>query len=103
MGRPHFQGETTMTIEEPKFALGRTVITRSAQAALNPHDVANAVQRHSQGDWGDCGGDDWKENELSLEQGARLFSAYRDRNGNAFWIITEADRSATTVLLPNDY
>jgi hypothetical protein len=92
-----------MTLAQPKFALGQTVITRQAKAVLNPHDVTNAVWRHSAGDWGDCGSEDWKENELSLQQGARLFSVYRDRNGRDFWVITEADRSSTTVLLPEDY
>ena len=61
-----------------------------------------ALHRHSQGDWGELLPEDAIANDLALEQGGRLFSAYglgRDR----FWVITEADRSLTTVLLPNDY
>jgi hypothetical protein len=99
----HFKENQPMTIAHPKFRLGRTVITTAAKATLNAHDVTYAVRRHECGDWGDCGDEDWNENELSLQQGARLLSVYRDRNGHAFWIITEADRSSTTVLLPEDY
>ena len=60
-------------------------------------------QRHQAGDWGDVSEHDRQENELSLKQGFRLLSVYRAASGVKFWIITEADRSATTVLLPQDY
>ena len=86
-----------------RFELGRTVITTHARDCLDPEDVLAALIRHSQGDWGDVCQADAEENELSLENGFRLLSAYEDRNGTKFWIITEADRSATTVLLPEDY
>ena len=46
---------------------------------------------------------DWEENEASLSEGFRLLSVYRSREGERFWVITEADRSATTVLLPDEY
>ncbi|RIK67133.1 MAG: hypothetical protein DCC65_07900 [Planctomycetota bacterium] len=86
-----------------KFALGRLVITSVALETLHPEDVHAALQRHAVGDWGEVCEADREENELSLEQGFRLLSVYRDRNGCKFWIITEADRSATTILLPEDY
>ena len=86
-----------------RFALGRTVITPAALDTLHAEDVDAAMQRHVAGDWGDVSPADWVENELSLNQGFRLLSEYRDRHDRRFWIITEADRSSTTVLLPEDY
>jgi hypothetical protein len=86
-----------------KFELGQTVMTRNAQETLDSADVFQAVCRHAAGDWGDCCQDDWESNEEALRNGERLFSVYRDRAGVKFWIITEWDRSVTTVLLPEDY
>jgi hypothetical protein len=88
---------------QSKFPLGQVVITANALEALRPGDVLAALTRHGAGDWGDVCDDDRWENELSLKEGYRLLSAYRAANGVKFWIITEADRSATTVLLPEDY
>jgi hypothetical protein len=85
------------------FPLGNTVITRAALDGVHPEDVKLCLDRHTRGDWGDLGDDDRCANQIGLEQGLRLFSAYNDRSGCRFWIITEADRSATTVLLPDDY
>ena len=85
------------------FALGQVVITANALETLNPDDVKGCVCRHAAGDWGECGAEDWQENDLARVSGMRLFSVYRDSAGVKFWIITEADRSATTVLLPEDY
>lgn len=88
----------------PKFPLGQLVATPNALSTLDARDVAAAVRRHAAGDWGDeLDEHDRRENELSLVRGYRLLSAYRDRNGTRFWIISEANRSATTVLLPEDY
>ncbi len=86
-----------------KFALGRTLITPNARDTVNPADIFAAIGRHASGDWGDVCDEDRQENEYSLPRYLRLFSVYHDRNGTKFWIITEADRSATTVLLPEDY
>ena len=86
-----------------KFPLGQTVITRNAQSQLSPEAIPIALARHASGDWGDVCEADRRENELSLEKGFRLMSVYSDRDGTKFWIITEADRSVTTVLLPQDY
>ena len=86
-----------------KFPLGRTVITANAQAQLPASEVFSSLQRHYAGDWGDVEKDDWQENELSLAKGFRLFSVYHTAGGVKFWIITEADRSVTTILMPDDY
>jgi hypothetical protein len=86
-----------------KFPLGQTVITRNAKATLHPEDIPVALGRHAAGDWGKVDEADRKENERSLEKGFRLLSVYKDRNGAKFWIITEADRSVTTILLSEDY
>jgi hypothetical protein len=97
--------EEKMTTEttQRRIPLGRTVITPNALDHVHRADVCAALRRHTCGDWGDLSADDKAENELSLKQGFRLLSAYCDRNGTRFWIITEADRSSTTVLLPEDY
>jgi len=62
-----------------------------------------ALQRHARCDWGDCCEEDLAENEFALDKYLRLFSVYHDRNGTKFWIITEANREVTTLLLPEDY
>ena len=61
------------------------------------------LARHLSGDWGEVCAEDAKENEFSLQHGFRLLSAYRLSDGTKIWIITEADRSATTFLLPEEY
>ena len=87
----------------PKFPLGRVVITSNAMNQLPAEDVTAALRRHIRGDWGELETHDREENQRSLQDGCRLLSAYRASNGIKFWIITEADRSVTTVLLPEDY
>jgi hypothetical protein len=86
-----------------KFPLGRVVITPNALEQIHAADIRPALARHASGDWGDVDDHDRKANEQSLVQGLRLLSVYHDRNTVKFWIITEADRSATTILLPDDY
>jgi hypothetical protein len=88
---------------ETLFPLGRTVITRNANDSLHPEDVKLCLDRHALGDWGDLDEHDLNENKVALAQGLRLFSAYHDRASVKFYIITERDRSVTTVLLPEDY
>lgn len=85
------------------FPLGRTVITPAALDALTQDDINTAFKRHQQGDWGDLCKEDKEENKTALKEGFRLMSAYKASNGTAFWVITEADRSVTTILLPEDY
>ena len=79
--------------------LGQTVITANAADALHPADVLDALRRHARGDWGEVCAADAAENELSITEGFRLRSAYTGRNGVEFWVITEWDRSVTTVSL----
>jgi hypothetical protein len=89
--------------QQRKFPLGRIVITRNALETIPPDEVLRALSRHTESDWGDLCEEDRHQNELCLAQGGRLFSAYHAANRTTFWIITEADRSVTTVLLPADY
>ena len=92
-----------MNQQQPKFCLGQTVSTGNAVATLNPEDVLKAMGRHHRGDWGDLCDEDREANERAIKHGGRLFSVYRDRQETKFYIITECDRSVTTVLLPEDY
>lgn len=94
---------TVEMLTEKKFRLGQTVSTPGSLRAIPPDEMLRAMQRHAAGDWGDCDPEDWAENELSLREGFRLFSVYHSSAGTKFWIITEADRSVTTVLLPEEY
>jgi hypothetical protein len=87
----------------PKFPLGQTVITANANAVLPELDIALALQRHQSGDWGELDDHDRKVNEDGLRNGDRLVSIYNSVRGQKFYVITEWDRSVTTVLLPEDY
>jgi hypothetical protein len=88
-----------------RFALGQTYITPGAEEALMiaGQTEIEFLRRHMSNDWGELSDEDVRENELSLEEGFRLLSAYRTAKGQKLWIITEADRSATTILLPDEY
>ncbi len=86
-----------------KFDLGQVVLTAGVEATIEASEISAALSRHAYGDWGDLCAEDARENELALEKGYRLFSAYTTRNGTKFYIITEADRSSTTILLPEEY
>jgi hypothetical protein len=86
-----------------KFDSGALYITPGAKDVLLNADVITALGRHLAGDWGEVDEHDWQENELSLKRGFRLLSAYQSGEGVKFWIITEADRSMTTILLPEEY
>ena len=85
------------------FPLGDFYITTPAYAVLSHEDVESALSRHASGDWGEIAEEDRGVNESALAEGARLLSVYRSAKGVKFWIITEADRSVTTVLLPDNY
>jgi hypothetical protein len=86
------------------FCSGQIVATPGALAALEEaNQTANEfLSRHLQGDWGDLCEDDKTANQEALEQGLRLLSSYTTGH-RKLWIITEADRSVTTLLLPEDY
>jgi len=86
-----------------KFPLGRTVATPGALQDLTHDDIIAALTRHSQGDWGDLDEPDLAANERALLTEGRLFSVYTSASHVRFYVITECDRSATTVLLPHEY
>ena len=86
-----------------KIELGQILITPGARDDLNLRDVASSLVRHAGGDFGEVSEEDKALNEEAAEIGGRILSAYHDRNGIKFWIITEWDRSATTILLPDEY
>ena len=88
---------------EPKFPLGRVVATPGVLEDIDREEIQVALSRHVRGDWGELCSDDLQANEDALVQGARLLSKYRGNGGVVFWIITEWDRSVTTVLLPSEY
>jgi hypothetical protein len=90
----------------PLFPLGEIVSTPGAVQALTRErsDFLEFLRRHVSGDWGDLCDDERRENELSVKEGFRTLSAYRlTRTGVKLWVITEADRSVTTFLLPDEY
>ena len=86
-----------------KLQLGELFVTKGAKAKLSIPEMIHAMTRHSKGDFGDISEEDWALNEQALEIGERILSAYTDMNGTRFWIITEADRYCTTILLPEEY
>jgi hypothetical protein len=97
--------EANQQSEEGKFPIGQLVGTPGAFKALaqNSQEPVEFLQRHWHGDWGDLDDKDKEENEFSLSQNLRILSAYTLNDGTRVWIITEADRSVTTILLPEEY
>lgn len=89
--------------EKFKFNVNQVVVTRSAAEALNGTQIYCGLQLHQLGKWGDICEEDRLANEDALNHGGRLMSVYTTGSGLVFWIITEWDRSVTTVLLPDDY
>ena len=89
----------------PRFELGRIVATPGALVSLSEagQTPAQFLGRHINGDWGDVDDEDRQANEQSLLDDSRILSAYRLSTGERLWIITEADRSSTTLLLPSEY
>ena len=88
-----------------RFPFGRVVATPGALRALEQAGQmpAEFLDRHMNGDWGDVPEEDKQENEFSVAHGLRILSAYTTSGGEKIWIITEADRSYTTLLLPREY
>lgn len=89
--------------------MGRIVATPAAITVMERQDpedhsrvAAKLLARHHSGDWGDVDQDDWAQNDLALDQGMRLMSVYGE-GGDRLYVITEADRSITTILTPGDY
>jgi hypothetical protein len=92
---------TTQT--RPKFFLGRIVATPNVLVLISNDEILNALEHHVRGDWGTLDAKDLNSNERALRFGGRLFSSYHSTQDVKFWIITECDRSVTTVRLPEDY
>jgi hypothetical protein len=88
---------------KPKRLLGQIVLTRNARERLDAEEVTAALMRHMKGDDGELDEYIRREPECSALDGCRFLSVYRASDGGRFWIITEADRSFTTVLLPEDF
>jgi hypothetical protein len=86
-----------------KFRLGKIVSTPNALDQLTQEDILMGIQRHQAGDWGNVDTYGHAANDRALIEGKRLWSVYHAGSGVKFWLITEASRSHTTVLLPEDY
>jgi hypothetical protein len=87
------------------FPFGRIVATPGALGALKRANQSAAffLTRHAAGDWGELDQEDIRENEYSVARGFRLLSSYTTAANEKLWIITAADRSSTTLLLPDEY
>ncbi len=96
---------TKNTVQPAKFLPGQVVATPGALEALADarQHAMHFLARHLRGDWGDVDAADWQANDHALTHHGRLLSAYTLRSGERLWIITEWDRSATTLLLPDEY
>ena len=90
-------------IPEPKFPMGQLYCTPGVMECVSRIELESDLRRHLRCDWGDLCEEDKKRNDLALKHGGRLFSAYTCTPNTRIWIITEADRSATTILLPEEY
>lgn len=99
------EGKEQPATPEPLFKLGQIVATPGAIRTMEAagQDPRELLSRHATGDWGQIPDEDKKENELSVQKGFRILSAYKLSTGEKIWLITEADRSATTFLLPDEY
>ena len=86
-----------------RFPTRRLLCTPNAMHSIGRDEMIAAYFRHREGDWGEVCPEDWHSNDQAISRGMRILSAYRSKTGQKFWIITEADRSATTILLPEDY
>lgn len=91
------------TVRKKAIHLGRVVQTSAALDVLTVEEATNGLKRHIMGDWGDVCDEDKQANEEAREHGGQLMSVYTSQGGVKFWVITEHDRSATTILLPEDY
>lgn len=94
-----------MNMLTPKFQPGKLAATPGALEAMDEagQSAEYFLNRHVVGDWGELSPDDWQLNDEALKDGSRLLSAYRTLKAKKLWVITEADRSATTILLPDEY
>lgn len=96
-----------MDTGKPRFQLGQVVLTRGVNDLVARNDnfakfVMECLPRHASGDWGDLGNEDQRANDYALGKYLRIFSAYNHKD-KKIWVITEADRSTTMVLFPDEY
>ena len=90
-------------IRVARFDPGALIFTPGALAIVPPDEVLDALVRHFAGDWSNLDIFDRQQNERALANDGRLLSSFQSRQGVTFWVITEADRTATTILLPLEY
>jgi hypothetical protein len=90
---------------KPLFLLGQVIITSGANALMREGklDANQLINRHISGDWGDMCEDDIESNNDAVTHGDRIMSSYLTSSSQKVWIITEYDRSVTTILLPDEY
>lgn len=89
-------------VTSPLFSPGKVVATSRAISELMPGEILYALARHARGNWGDVDEEDRRFNDLAVRENLRIHSVYHNRNGKEFWVITECDRSVTTVLFPDE-
>jgi hypothetical protein len=101
---------SSIFMSAPRFPLGQILATPGALEALGQchQNPLEFLACHSAGDWGELSDDDRELNDQAVLDGSRIFSAYQTKNGTKLWVITEAtddtgERSATTILLPDEY
>ena len=92
-------------VRKALFSLGSVVATRGASSCLDVCGLGGLalLVRHQTGDWGQLCEEDRKSNDHALKSGLRLLSSYRMPHGQTIWLISEADRSVTTLMLPEEY
>ena len=100
---PPREGFALFVCAQPRFNLGRMVITSNANEILTPEEVRLALWRHSRGDWGGVCAEDARMNEERVRQKGMIMSAYQSAKGEKFWVITDPGHEVTTLLLPEDY
>ncbi len=90
-------------MSSPKFPLGIIINTPGVIEKVDRDDALACLLKHEAADWEGLPAQDARENDIALACGLRIWSTRRDRNNTLFWIITEADRSTTTLMLPSEY
>lgn len=90
-------------LANPLFSPGSILITTIAREVLSAEDVSSALSSHLKGDWGEVCSEDKALNDNAVIVGNRILSSYQSTAGAKFWVITEANRSSTTILLPEEY
>jgi len=99
-------GNEVVVVKGTEIELGKVVVTANLQEHLGDKAfrlIPNIIARYSAGDWGDVDPEDAKMNDAAVKSGCRIMSVYKLKDDLEIWAITEADRSSTTLLLPEDY